>query len=561
VSSDEPGCRRCGALLDSPVAAVVPRFGPARSCRSCGWINHVPAPVVDIDLSAAAAVVPAVFDGLAEPGDTAASTIARYALDARTRVVHRIGAEVLRNPAEAVTWWLGFLRRLYEAEQMFNFDASPVLAIQQVYLHFLTRSGVPIFEDDVRLQPFWTEEIHRLVDLWRKLSACLREARLGRTLQFNDGRIYLPPTEVSSWAWEVNANVAADDRSARQRASPLEGHRDALVARAEVRAFGVSVVDALRQLCDVEDLSGRARLQQWGDWLLLVDLGEQTPLELRQLFRRFMLTRQRLSQQTAPDFLLAPDAASTRSFGDALADSAEFDWLLYAPVLLGVYGDHQPVAIVSRYLLHRSWAKAKTGIARRLVVAEQARRSSRDDLRAIAAISRQVHGLLEADAARCLREAGLTTVENLADIDGRSLDCGEIDVLATAPSADARPVVVVCEVKDTDLGFYKDLGPEEAYVISEKGRQQAQRKAAWVAANWHKVRSALGSTMADDVEPRFVALVVPRAASLPIAGIGPASVGLPDLAGVARGLANTPFEAWRPDLARAVVTPARPKDT
>jgi hypothetical protein len=150
-------------------------------------------------------------------------------------------------------------------------------------------------------------------------------------------------------------------------------------------------------------------------------------------------------------------------------------------------------------------------------------------------VSRQVHAQLETDAATCFREAGMTAVENLASANGRPLDCGEIDVLATTIPAERRPVVVVCEVKDTDLSFYKDLGPHEAYAVSEKGRQQAQRKTAWIAAHWDKVRSALGPSAAYEAsEACFVALVVLRVASLPIAGPGPASVGLPALAVVAR---------------------------
>jgi hypothetical protein len=555
VSIDEAACRRCEAILHGPAEPVVTHYGPARVCQSCGWINQAPEPVIEIDLDAAAVALPDVFDGLEPPSEETASAIARYAEEARTRVVTRIGTEVLQKPAEAVTWLCQMLKDLYKLDQMFSFDGMPVLAIQQVYLHFLAQSAVPIFEDPVPLQSFWGEDILSLVNLWRKLSGCLREARLGRGLQLNAGRISLPPTEISSWASDVNANLRADSRSWWLRSSPQDSSREQLVEEAEFQAFGVSVIGALAQMIHVEDLRGRARFEQWEDWLILVDLGEPTPPELQQLFRRFMLSRRRLSQQVTPDFLFPPEAPARRSTADALAESAEFDWLQYAPVLLGIYGDHIPVAIISPYLLYRAFGKAKSGIARRLVVAEnEARRSSPDAARATAALSRQVHAQLEADTATCFREAGMTAVENLASVDGRSLDCGEIDVLATTTPAGRRPVVVVCEVKDTDLSFFKDWGPEEAYSISEKGRRQAQRKAAWVAAHWDKVCATLGLNAAYDAsEAYFVALVVPRVASLPIVGPGPASVGLPDLAVVARALAEAPFEAWRPDLMRAVV--------
>ena len=455
-----------------------------------------------------------------------------------------------------MTWLIENLKHLYETDEKFNFDSTPVLGIQQVYLHFLTRSAVPIFQyPPVSPSSFWREDIVWLVDLWRKLSGCLRETRLGHELQLSAGRMSLPPTEIGSWAADVNANIRARDRPPDLRISPRESYREQLVREAELRAFGVSVTDTLEQLGNVERLSGPPRFERWGDWLLLVDLGDSTSPEVQQLFRRFMLTRRRLSQQLAPDFLIPPEAPARRSTAEALADSAEFDWLQYAPIMLGVHGDHIPVAIVSPYLVFRARVKARTGIARRLVVAEsEAKRSSLDASRSIAALSRQVHAQLEIDAASCFRDAGMTAVVNLADANGRSIDCGEIDVLAATSRAERCPVVVVCEVKDTDLSFYKDRGPDEAYAVSEKGRQQARRKAAWVAAHWAEVRADLGPSASFEAsEAFFVALVVPRAASLPIAGPGPASIGMPDLAGVARVLAESPFDTWRPDLKRAAV--------
>jgi hypothetical protein len=546
--------------LSGPVDAAFASFEHARVCPSCGWINSAPEAFEAIDLNHAAKVLPDIFRNLEAPSVLSASAVAQYAEEARARVVRRIRDELSRAPAEAVTWWLGALANLYEVDKQFAFRGEPVLAIQQVYLHFLSRSAVPIFTDAVPLGPFWKDEVDWHVIYWQLLSWCLREARLGHEFELSEGRIMGPLTDLELWAHDVNLNISARDRPVQRGISGAE--REQLIREAEIHAFGVSVVDALQQLSDVDQLSQRARLQNWGNWLTLVDLADPTPPELQDLFRRFALTRRRLSQQAAPDFLLSLDAPTTRSTASALAESAEFDWLVYAPIMLGVYGDDHLVGIISPYLLHRSLGKAQVGIARRLVVAEEeAKRSSRDVAKTVATLSRRVHGLLEAEAATCFRKAGMTAVENLERAGGRRLDCGEVDVVAMATGAGQRPVVVVCEVKDTDLTFFKDQGQHEAYAISTKARQQAERKAVWIATHWEQVGVALDPGAAREArEVCFVALVITRAASLPMPGPGPASVGLPDLAQAAGLFAQTPVDLWRPDLIRAIVPSAKEPD-
>lgn len=286
-----------------------------------------------------------------------------------------------------------------------------------------------------------------------------------------------------------------------------------------------------------------------------VELGQTAPPDVREVFRRVALTRRRLSQQLAPDFLYRPNAPILRDTATALDASGAFDWLTFAPVMLGSHKERTepcPVAIVSTYLVERAMLKTYTGVARRLAVAEQASKQIGPEAsRSIAELRRQFHQGLEIRAAETLRGVGMTAVRGLERLDGRQIECGEIDVLAAGAGAGRELIVLICEVKDTDLSFFKDYGPREAFEVARRAHRQAQRKATWVAQHWPRVAGVF-QLDAEHPEVQFVAVVVPRITPLPLGG-GVASIPLLELGEVGTRVLTEPSSAWRPDLQRARV--------
>ena len=548
----QTACRRCGAANRGEPARAAPGLGPSWACQTCGWLTPVPGPRLDVDLRLAEREVPDLLEDVDRPEANNGDAVVRYADQVRGQVVGRIGAEVARDPSAAVTWLFMILEDLPDYETP---DAWASLAVQQVYLHFLVKGAIPVFGDPVpELPPFWLREIIVLVMLWTRLSECLRAARLGDELRLVDNHLIVAPTNIGVWGQEVNVNTMV-------RPVPvpcvLDLYRDPLVRQAENEAFGVSVCDGLDTLADVAGLRRRTRVTGRPEHLI-VDTGPTAPVDLRDLLGRFTLTRRRLSQQSVPDFLYAPTDPIVRSTSVALAESADFNWLKYAPVLLGAYranGLLSPVAIVSSHLLDRSKVAAGLGVARRLVVAEQAAKSrGSEGARAIATLRQQFHAQLESRVAASLAGAGLAVVQNLAHVQGRQRECGEVDVLAGGRGANGQAIVIVCEVKDTDMSFYKDYGPDESFRVCELARKQAQRKAGWLATHWGEVRNVLGADASFDAsETWYIALVVPRLASMPLGGPGPASIAFPELPTMVRNIMDTPPALWRRDLQLAII--------
>ena len=541
-------------------------------CPRCGWIN-APASgeLLNISLTAAGdeipALLPTFFQELTERTTADRKDVAQWVRQLRDRLVAHIGTAVAEEQASAVTWMLTTLEVLGDDDEQaaqggpkeLGIDSPAFWALQQVYLHFLAKGAVPIDTPQVHeLSIFWQRDILLLSMWWHILSDALREAELGRDLRLDGDRLVVTTEDhtATTWADEVNANQLQWQPSWDRI---QEAFFDPFVRDAERRVFGFSVADALPLIMATAE-SGRYTRFTPGRHYYLLDFGLPAPSQLREVFRRFTLTRRRLSQQIAPDFLYLPDAPIIRDTTTALEQSAAFDWLRFAPLMLGTYqegSEKRPVAVVSKHLIERAILKTYTGVARRLAVAEQAsKQRDPQTAREVAELRRRFHRRLETRVADALREIGMTALQGLEKVGGTKLACGEIDVLAAGPARSGELIVMICEVKDTDLSFFKDHGPEEALKVAQHAHEQARRKAAWVAENWTHVRDLFGVSGGDSsAATRFVGLTVPRITSLPL-GAGPASIPFVELIPTAKSLLAAPLHTWRPDLQRAVVVPA-----
>ncbi len=498
-----------------------------------------------------------MLDGLNPPTSASGEELALWVKQVRDRLIAWVGSVMHENQAAAVTWLLTMLSMLAELDTQDGSKGYPVFEVQLVYLHFLHEGSVPLSTPHVSELPSSWKHISAVSILWRFLSQVLQEAELGRELRLEGDRlIVLAEDEAAFWAEEVNANQ-------QQRWEPssdlmIEALADPYVQEAEQIAFGVSIFDMLRAVIAPDELEKYTEVMT-GDDYFFVELGQAAPPRLKELFGRLTLTRRRLSQQIVPDLLYQPDAPLLRDTATALEESGAFDWLTFAPVMLGRHeGGSEPrfVAIVSNYLVGRAIMKTYTGASRRLAVAEQvSKQIGPQEARAVAELKRKFHRRLETRVAETLRDIGMKAIEGLEELDGRRLECGEIDVLAAGAGAGEELIVLICEVKDTDLSFFKDYGPREAFEVARKAHRQAQRKATWVAQHWPQLwRLFTPTAHTQSSEERFIAVAVPRITSLPL-GKGAASIPFPELGAVGASLLTDPASAWRPDLQRAIVVP------
>jgi hypothetical protein len=551
-------CRRCRSLLDQRRSQHGDRFAP-NTCDVCGWINFTRSGcLLDAALMEALRLLPEVFDGVNPPASDGGEELTVWVRRLRDRLTAWVGTVMHENEAAAVTWLLIMLSSLAELGQQPKGDRLSVYSVQLVYLHFLYEGSVPLSTPRVsELPSFWTRDITTVALLCHFLSQVLREAELGHELRLEGDRLLvLTEDEAAIWAEEVNANQERNWEPSTDLM--IEAFADPDVRQAEQLVFGYSIFDMLRAVIAPDELQKCTKVVTTKEYFF-VELSEAAPPRLKEVLRRLALTRGRLSRQIAPDFLYQADAPILRDTATALEETGAFDWLTFAPVMLGTYDERSescPVAIVSNYLVHRAIMKCYTGVSRRLAVAEQASKQiGPEAARAVAELKRQFHRRLETRVAETLRDIGLIAIQGLAELDGPHLECGEIDVLAVGTGAGGELIVLICEVKDTDLSFFKDYGPREALEVARRAHGQAQRKATSVAQHWLQLsRLFTPSAQPQSSEARFVAVAVPRITSLPVAE-GAASIPFPELGPVGASLLTDPPSAWRPDLQRALVVP------
>lgn len=109
----------------------------------------------------------------------------------------------------------------------------------------------------------------------------------------------------------------------------------------------------------------------------------------------------------------------------------------------------------------------------------------------VEALARRSNRQLE-DAALAIASNCDFKAKRLSSFAGVALECGEIDGLLARPFSSTEILLVVCEVKDTDVGAHKD----DFYLSQERKFMEASRqlrtKSIWVAKNWN---TGLGKAM------------------------------------------------------------------
>jgi hypothetical protein len=435
---------------------------------------------------------------------------------------------------------------------MAHFTRRVVLAIQQVYFLLLERGPVPAFSDPVQaISPFWKQSVMSLTQHCVELSQVLREIRLGSSAVIVDGEVRFDSIDEVDWSQELNANIWADE----QVSTGLDRYRnDPNVRRIEREVFDYSVLDAFELFSHPEKLREFTRVTV-SEEFLVVDLGPGAQPIVRRMAEDFMVTRERIQWHAAPSYFFAAGKPVARSYLTAVEQATEMDWLTYAPLLSATYhheGKLVPAVLTSFYLLHRAASTAAGSVAFRLHNAvEVAKRRHSANAKHVSALVREFHAAFEHEVAGLFAAGGLTTRQGLERLNRRPIPCGEIDVIAWGPGTDRGYVVVVCEAKNNDVTFHKDLGIRQGRALMERARTQVTTKATWVAANWPDLAPELD---ADPLAvPVVVAFVVTRLAALPVGPGGAAFVAAHEVEPIAQDLTVRPPGSWRPDVRAAIL--------
>lgn len=542
-------CRRCGSSGGDFLLVTASLGARGRQCSACSWVTVDP-----MDPEAASLRLP---DTDWEDSDDTAIVLASLARR-RRQVVDVIRREVRRTPRAALTWLtttVGDLDRLDKEFLDVGYGVQALLAVQQVYLALLELGPLPLFVEPVGRAPaFWRQPVWERALECIALSRYLREARLGTPVRIRRGVLVMDETDDARWAREMSANMTMTTRSA--ECSKLY-RDDPMVNDTERRIFDYSVIDALGALLDPRCLGPRTRVVQAGE-LVIIDLGPGTSAVLRRIAADFTLTLERMRRHAVPAFFYAAGAGADRTAEDAVVQATEMDWLTYAPLLSGAHSHHVPAVLTSRYLLFRAMTTAASSVSFRLhnAVRVARRGGSRDpdEVTAITALARKFHTEFEQSVGAELSRAGMTVSCGLESLRGRPLPCGEIDAVGGGVGVGGLPIVVVCEAKNSDLTFHKDLGIRQARELMGKAHGQATRKATWVRTHWSDIAPLLGLPAA--AEPAVAAVVVTRLAALPTGRRTAAFLALHELVGLAQDLLARPADDWRPDI-RAAVLPGR----
>lgn len=554
-------CRRCHTSLAGVPSTQAPTL-PAeetntyvpevavRICPACGWRTAEESPAHDIDLATILEEFPDARERLTDTTDRAdASRILR---DVRAGLVAQLEREVLADPWAAFHFLESTLQELYELDRDVSFSGQPVKLAQQIYLHIIGRDALPVMAHppDGPPPPFWQQPVIKLMIICAALCEWLREIRLGLVARISGGRLSGAVGADALWSAEVNANLTAGPPAD----GVTETFRDPLLVQAERRAFGCSAADLVDVLEDSERRNAATRWMVRGE-LLILDM-TAPELGFAQMASAFTLIRERLLTREFPSLFAAAGEPVERSWTDVLQTAAEADWLLCAPLMRGFYveeGERRPALLTSGYLLHRMQGSGGVHVAYRMHNAvEAARRRPGGTAGAVSFLAQSFHAQFERAVGDSFARGGMSVTTNLERLGGRPLPCGEIDVVATAAAPGRRTIVAVCEAKNTDVSFYKDLGVAQAQDMIQRAARQATAKARWMLERWRDVAPVLGCDR--DPAPLVVALVVTRHTVMPLGDApGPAVIPAQAVPALADALRTGSPADWRPDLAASVL--------
>ena len=128
-------------------------------------------------------------------------------------------------------------------------------------------------------------------------------------------------------------------------------------------------------------------------------------------------------------------------------------------------------------------------------------------LSALRELIRKTHQDLEVSILKLATELGWKGLSGVERIRGRSLPCGEIDLLATALVGESR-VILVAEVKDSDNPLFLPGFTERISELISHAEKQLERKGNWVANNWRQALVLLGERADPPARRRILACLV-----------------------------------------------------
>jgi len=565
-------CRRCGSELSnarvayiSPATGIERRAGnrPLRVCTTCRWAN-APSHSSDrrLELKRLVRQAPELVDGVLQAHPAEVRDELRKL---RSRIIAFLFANVRSSPKDALRTLLLWVGGMYEMRRLVH-DAGgelrhDVLAgdIQQLYALLRRLGPLAVFTfDDVYLpsSDFWWSAVIDLVRACQELSELIEEPEVDLRLDGDVVVIVRPP--IAAWTYEVNVNLP--------RSAASYSRLDALastpaaeinpVEEAERMAFGYSVSDFLN-LFGYPNILREYTRETGGPGLRIIDLGPEADTMVRLMARDFTLSLRRVQQYVAPSFFLATGMPTQRSIPQAIEEISEADWLAHAPLLEAAYlhkGQRISAVVTSPHLLDGVRGRAASSVAHRLHNAVLAGRHMKPPVPGqIAALARGFHSAAELEVGREFEAGGMVAVCQLERLDKRPLPCGEIDVIAIGKGLRKRLIVVVCEVKNTDMVFYKDFGGQQAHDLMSRAALQARRKTAWVKANWEKLAPLFPAISTNTRPAVVVPAVATRLTLMPVADAQCVFISSSEIGAITKSILSTEIEAWRPDFLAAQV--------
>jgi len=556
-------CRRCGTLLaqgrDTYIAKVTGAekssgLVPMKICPVCDWANVSPshAFVDRIELRKLLRSAPELLHGLS----TAASSFYARALlrHLRARIVARVFEEVRASPDVALAILMNMLAELFEREQATEFGDKFPAYIQQIYVLLRCLGPLSVFSkaiDAVVPSAFWTTAALPLLEACRVLSKVIEQPE--DPVRLESDVLVVESQPLGPWQHEINANIY---RQTSTRQSTKQLMAETTIEQAEREVFGYSVSDFLALFRNRQALSRFARTTGDGE-VVIVDLGSDTEPIVKMMARDFTLTPHRMQTCLFPAFFSSAAQPADRSMQEAIEEINEADWLLHVPLMEARYwhrGQEVPAGVTSGYLLHRVQGRAASSIAYRFRNAQMSAEALDAEAQAhVAKLARRFSSEAELGATAEWQQAGMSAVAQVERVGNKVPSCGEIDVLAAGAGTQERTIVAVCEVKNTDMVFYKDFGGKQLWNLLLQASSQARRKAEWVLVHWKEVSNLFGDVAVSQEPPIVVAIVVTRATPQPIGEGRCVFIAAAEIRSAAASLLTGDVASWRPDFRAAIV--------
>jgi hypothetical protein len=547
------GCRRCG----EPFSNHADDTSLIR-CDRCGYVTAgARATRIEIPLEPFReyAALPASLLADTADHDAACKAVASI----RRHVLLEVQRHVDASRASAMQWLCWLLSQSDDMSEKFmasaSLDGSRPFRIAQVVYAMLLRRGPLDFGIEAPTEPssFFQERAYTVVGDVSVLSTNLSLGRKGLyRWSIEGGRLVGERNEKDLALFELVHSLHSNAKQVPVDSRAAAEVFDERLVEVQKLAFGHAVQDLFALIDPAGADTGLAGRQD-GD-LVWIDVARSTPAA-RSLIEPFTLTAERLQQFEAPSFFdLGPRAEAPRDFDRIVEESADAMWLAYYPFFAALTARRpaDPMAFTTTQLLVSALATADSSRAHMLDCAQRKHdRLAPGAGERIKSLVRSFHASFESRVAETLASNKLQALSSVSEIDGKALECGEIDVVAAGTLSGGGTFLLVCEAKNVDLAVQKDSGYDHLASTLARACKQIRRKTAWAAAHPREITRLLRL----DVQPAIVAgaIVTRRRVPLPMLERWPGLVP-EELDEFAQHLIGTPPSNWRPDIARGIVT-------